>query len=68
MAPVLFAVTADRLGLAPSLALSVFVATFSSSDLSLLKRVVLSICITAFCIAIFHYGLNLPMRLFGPWL
>lgn len=67
-APVVFAITGDGLGLAPALAVSVLIATFSSRGFSLPKRLALSVCITALCIGIFHYGLNLPMRLIGPWL
>jgi hypothetical protein len=30
--------------------------------------VVITAVLTAFCLAVFHYGLGLPIPVIGPWL
>jgi len=68
LAPVLFGLTVRGLGLAPSVALAAFVASFASHRMTLPLAVGLTLGLTVFCVAVFHYGLGLPLRLFGPWL
>jgi hypothetical protein len=65
---VFFAVTVRGLGLAASLAATTFMAGLSSGKLSPLPAAVLSLALTAFCVAVFIYALGLPYRVVGPWL
>lgn len=60
-----FALLIDRIGLIPTSALSAFIASFAMRDISSTARLTLSVVIAAICIAIFHYGLRLPISLIG---
>jgi hypothetical protein len=66
-APVIFGATVRGLGLVVSVALLVIITAFASRKASLCFAVLLAIALTAFCVGLFHYGLGLPLRLFGPW-
>jgi hypothetical protein len=66
--PIIFGLGVEPLGLIPSLALAVFVASFASSRVSLLFAGVMTAILTVFCYLVFAVGLQLPVRLFGPWL
>jgi uncharacterized membrane protein len=66
-APVIFGATIRGLGLAPAIALIVLITVFASRNVSLRFAILLTIGLTAFCVALFHFGLGLPIRLFGPW-
>lgn len=66
--PIVFGLTIRGLGLVPSLFLTVVVASFASEQLKPLKILVISASITAFCVAVFHYGLGVSIPLFGAWL
>lgn len=66
--PVLFGLTIRGLGLVPAVFLAVFIATFGSRRATLRMALILALTLTAFCAAVFHYGLNLPLPLFGPWM
>lgn len=66
--PIVFGLTIRGLGLVPSLFLTVIVASFASEQLKPLKILVISASITAFCVAVFHYGLGVSIPLFGAWL
>jgi uncharacterized membrane protein len=66
-APVIFGATIRGLGLVLSVAIIVLVTAFASRKTSLCFTVLLALGLTAFCVALFHYGLGLPIRLFGPW-
>lgn len=68
LAPILFGVTVRPLGMVPALAVSVLTASFASRRTTVLLAVLLTLGLTVFCVAVFSYGLGLPMRLFGPWL
>ncbi|WP_188477023.1 tripartite tricarboxylate transporter TctB family protein [Primorskyibacter flagellatus] len=61
----LFALLVDRAGLVPTSALSAFAASFAMRDISWTARVTLSAVIAVICIAIFHFGLRLPVPLIG---
>jgi hypothetical protein len=66
-APVVFGVTIRGLGLVGATALVGLISAFASRRVSPRLAILLAIGLTAFCVAIFHYGLGLPIRLFGPW-
>jgi hypothetical protein len=66
--PIVFGLGIQTLGLIPSLALAVFIASFASSKVSVLFAVVMTAILTVFCYVVFAVGLMLPVRLFGPWL
>ena len=64
--PVIFGVLIRPLGMAPVLALTTFVTSFASRRMSVKAAVLLAIGLTVFCVAVFNFGLGLPLRLFGP--
>ncbi len=66
--PILFGVTVRGLGLVPSLALVVLIASFASRRVTVPFALALTLGLTAFCIAVFYYALGLTLPLFGPWL
>jgi hypothetical protein len=65
--PIFFGLTIRGLGLVPVVAISVFVATFASPKTTIAGALALAISLAAGCALIFHYGLALPIALFGPW-
>ena len=67
-APIIFGFGIQTIGLIPALALTVFVAALASSQVSLLFAVLMTALLTLFCYAVFVIGLQLPVRLYGPWL
>jgi len=67
-APIVFGATITGLGLAPALVLTVFCAALASRRMTLARAAAVSVSLAAFCIALFSYGLGLPMPLIGPWL
>jgi uncharacterized membrane protein len=66
-APIVFGATIRGLGLVGATALVVLISAFASRRVSPMLAILLAAGLTAFCVAIFHYGLGLPIRLFGPW-
>lgn len=68
LAPVVFGLTIRGLGLVGSVALAAFITSLASRRMGLLTALIVTACLTAFCTGVFHYGLGLPVRLFGPWL
>jgi hypothetical protein len=66
-APVFFGATISRLGLIPCVFLTCMIAIFGSRGVSPVLSIVTSLVLTAFCVALFGYGLGLPIRLFGSW-
>ena len=57
------------LGIAPSMfAAAMMASTLDRPDNAILPRLLLSLCLTAFCVLLFIYGLRLPFRVLGPWL
>jgi hypothetical protein len=67
-ATVFFGVTVRGLGLVPATATTVLIASYASQRMTLRLAIVLSIALTVFVLAVFHYGLGMPLRLYGPWL
>jgi hypothetical protein len=66
--PIIFGLGIQTVGLIPSLALAVFVASFASRRVTLLFAVIMTATLILFCYLVFVVGLRLPLRLFGPWL
>ncbi|MCO5148278.1 MAG: tripartite tricarboxylate transporter TctB family protein [Aquamicrobium sp.] len=64
--PVIFGMLIRPLGMAPVLALTTFITSFASTRMSLKAAVLLALGLTVFCVAVFNFGLGLPLRLFGP--
>jgi hypothetical protein len=64
----IFGFTVRGLGLAPSLAIAIFMSAFASHRTGLVGAAVLTIGLTLFCVLIFVYALGLPLPLLGPWL
>lgn len=66
--PIVFGLTIRGLGMVPSIGLTVIVASLASEKLNPLKILTIAVCITVFCVGVFHYGLGVSMPLFGTWL
>ena len=63
-----FGFTVRRIGLVPSLFLTVLLAALSSARTGIVAALVLAAGLTAACTLIFTYALGLPLPLVGPWL
>jgi hypothetical protein len=68
LAPVVFGLLLDGLGLVLSVAAVVLLTAYASVRATLLRSVLLAVAISAFCSLVFHYGLGIPVPLFGDWL
>lgn len=68
LAPILFGLTVRGAGFIPAVAAATLSASLASPDLKFRQIVVIAIGMTAFCVAVFVYGLGMPARLIGPWL
>ena len=65
---VFFGVTLRGLGLVLSLTITVLATTFAARDWNPAVAISTTLALVAGCIAIFVYGLGLPLSLFGPWI
>ena len=65
---VFFGVAIRNLGLVPALAGSIVIAAFATRETTPGTVIGLAVGLTAFCVAVFSYGLGLPLDLIGPWL
>jgi hypothetical protein len=68
VAPVAFALTAERLGLLLATAIACLVASFASRETPLLKRMLITLSLTALCLLVFSAGLQISVPLLGTWL
>ena len=68
LGPILFGALIQGLGLVPSLAIIAFITSFASQRMSLPLAIALSAGLVVFCVAVFHWGLGSPIRLFGSWM
>lgn len=64
--PVIFGFLIRPLGMAPVLLITTFVTSFASRRMSVRAALLLSAGLVVFCVAVFNFGLGLPLRLFGP--
>jgi hypothetical protein len=67
LGPVIFGLTLQGLGLVPALAIIAFIASFASHRMTVPLALALMVGLTIFCVAVFSWGLQSPIRLFGPW-
>ncbi len=65
---VFFGLTVRGLGLAPALFVTTFMSAFASERTGLVGALVLAALLVAIAMAIFVWGLGLPLRMVGPWL
>jgi hypothetical protein len=56
------------LGLVPCLFGAAFLSALASRRNGPASALVIAAALTLLCVLIFHYGLGLPLPLFGPWL
>jgi hypothetical protein len=68
VAPILFGLTIRGLGFVPAVLLTAVSAAMAAKGQRPHIAAVIALAITAFCLAVFYYGLGLPVRLFGPWI
>jgi hypothetical protein len=66
-APVAFALTVDGLGLLPSTVIACLISSFASREISLGKRLLIVVVLTAICLVVFHAGLRISVPLLGAW-
>jgi putative tricarboxylic transport membrane protein len=64
-APIAFGLTVRTLGLVPALLVSVGMATLSSDKIKPLSSVMIILGVTAFCVAVFKFGIGVPYDLFN---
>jgi putative tricarboxylic transport membrane protein len=64
---VFYGVTLKGLGIVPALAITVFMTTLASQRWSPIMALTLTATLVVFSVAVFIYGLGLPLSLFGPW-
>lgn len=65
---IFFAVTVRGLGVAPAVFGAALLASRASEEMGWIGSVILSLCISVFCVGMFIMALNLPYPVFGPWL
>lgn len=68
VAPAIFALIVIPVGVVPALAFAVFVSALANKSTSLAGALGVSVFMVLFCIALFKWGLGLPLTLFGPHL
>jgi hypothetical protein len=54
--------------LVPAIVLTVVLAVYASRRSRLWLAAAMAAGLTIFCLAVFSYGLGLPLPLLGPWL
>lgn len=60
-----FALLIERNGLFPAIFVAVLLSTFASDNRNISRSVLLSAATAGVCVAVFIYGLNLPMKVFA---
>jgi hypothetical protein len=68
LAPVLFAVVIQGLGLIPAVVLTTAVSAFASRFMTMRMASVVIVAVTLVCLVVFHWLVGLTIPLFGPWL
>jgi putative tricarboxylic transport membrane protein len=67
-APIVFGFMIEPLGLVPSLFAATFLAALANRGTTLLGAAALAACLVLFSVALFVWGLGLPLALLGSWL
>lgn len=65
-APVAFGLALRGLGLVPALTVTIALAVAASRTIGLARGVAIVVGMTAFCVVVFYYGLQVPVDLFNP--
>ncbi len=65
-APVVFGLTLRELGLVPALVLSCFLSVAASRHINWREGLGIVAAVTAFCIAVFYYGIGMTIPLLNP--
>lgn len=68
LAPIFFGLVLQPLGFVPSIFLTALLACFASRRMKPVMAVIVAFVLTAFTTLVFVQGLELPFRLFGPWM
>jgi len=63
-----FGFTVDGLGLGPSLLVTTFMAALAGHDTRVVRAAVIAVGLTALCLAIFVFALQLRLPILGDWL
>ncbi len=66
--PILFGLTLRGIGLIPAVFGVVVISAAASRLARLVPTILLGVALSLFCALVFIEGLNLPIRLIGPWL
>jgi len=67
LSTVIFAAFLEQLGLFPAILVTSLVASLASSEIKWWKALIVSTVMAAFCVVVFHYGIRLPVSVFGSW-
>lgn len=66
--PLVFGVLVGPLGVVPALLAAIFLSALANVTTTIRAAFISAVLLTAFCVALFRWGLDLPLQLFGPWL
>jgi hypothetical protein len=66
--PVIFGLTVRKFGLVPAILLTVVPVVYASRRTDLKLAAMLAAGLTVFCVAVFSYGLRLPLPLVAHWM
>lgn len=66
MAPVAFGLMLRSFGLIPTLAVTIALAVAASHTIGIKRGLMIVVGMTAFCVVVFYYGLQVPVDLFNP--
>lgn len=68
LALLFFAVFLFDLGLFPVLVGTAMLTCFASTEMTIRRAILTSLALSVFCVAVFSYGIGLPIPIIGPWL
>ena len=68
LATIVFAFCFREVGMFPGVFITSMIASLSSPQIKPLTAAIVSVCIAAFCVLVFSYGINLPVPIIGTWL
>jgi hypothetical protein len=66
--PIIFGLTVRRFGLVPAIVLTVVPVVYASRRAGVMLAALMAVGLTVFCLAVFSYGLGLPLPLIASWL
>jgi hypothetical protein len=64
---ILFGFLLDRVGMVPALVVTLFAAAAAGREFRFKEVLLLAVVMSAFCVAVFSYGLKLPYPLIGGY-